>query len=188
MWTASRGLAAIAKGTRLCLDSNPKSNYLKDSLYSLLHTILFIIIILLVLVGLIFANSIRDILNAHIPKLQSLDEIIKWRYIIFIALLTLVFILAYKFLGKTKIPISKLFIGSLFSSLGWAAASTSYSIYIQNFSRFSLIYGSLAAVMFLLLWVWFCMIIFLLGAQINKFFATSEQPIFKEIKSFWQKH
>ena len=43
-----------------------------------------------------------------------------------------------------------------------------YSLYIVYFPNASYIYGSLAAVILFMLWVYFCMIIFLVGAEINK--------------------
>ncbi len=44
-----------------------------------------------------------------------------------------------------------------------------YSIYIEHFSNYSFVYGSLAAIVFFnALALFFCMNIFLFGAQINK--------------------
>ncbi len=188
VWTSSRGVKAIAQGIRFGFKSEVKLNYFKDSLYSLLYTLVSIVFILIVTAVMLFGKVLSDIIKTYLPGLESIQMIIRWRYLIFIVILVLVFMTAYKFLGKTKIPFSNMLAGAVFSSLGWVGASAIYSLYIENFSRASYIYGSLAAVMFLLLWVWLCMIILLLGAHINRFIYENEQSIFKEIKGFWQKH
>ena len=63
------------------------------------------------------------------------------------------------------------FPGAVFASVGWTMFSYGYSLYITNFPSASYIYGSLAAVCLIMLWLYFCMIILLLGAEVNKIFA-----------------
>lgn len=63
--------------------------------------------------------------------------------------------------------------GAVFSSLGWILFSYFYSLYIKWFPRSSYVYGSLAAVVFFLLWLYFCMSILLWGAEINKSVAEN---------------
>lgn len=58
--------------------------------------------------------------------------------------------------------------GAFIAASGWMLYSYFYSLYIVYFPNASYIYGSLAAVILFMLWVYFCMIIFLVGAEINK--------------------
>ena len=58
--------------------------------------------------------------------------------------------------------------GALFSTAGWIVCSFGFSIYFNRFSRFSSMYGSLAAVVFLMLWLYFCICILFLGAEVNR--------------------
>ena len=43
-----------------------------------------------------------------------------------------------------------------------------YSLYVRLFPRASYLYGGLALLIVWMLWLYFCMIIFLIGAEINK--------------------
>ena len=43
-----------------------------------------------------------------------------------------------------------------------------FSLYIEYFPTASYIYGSLATVVLFMLWLYFCMIILLIGAEANK--------------------
>ena len=58
--------------------------------------------------------------------------------------------------------------GAALAAAGWLGFSFFYSLYIDNFADYTLVYGSLAAVVLLMLWLYFCMNIFLFGAQLNK--------------------
>ncbi len=60
-----------------------------------------------------------------------------------------------------------------------------YSIYIEHFSNYSFVYGSLAAIVFLMLWLYFCMNIFLFGAQINKMIEDGFSKITLSVLSFY---
>ena len=64
--------------------------------------------------------------------------------------------------------IKKAIPGALFSALGWLVFSYAFSIYIDNFSNMTYMYGSLTAVVIMMFWIYFCIYIFFIGAEINK--------------------
>ncbi len=51
--------------------------------------------------------------------------------------------------------------------VGWALFSTAFSIYFRYFKNFTVTYGSLAAVILMMLWLYFCICILFMGAEIN---------------------
>ena len=58
--------------------------------------------------------------------------------------------------------------GAAFASGGWILFSYFYSLYIIHFPAVSYLYGSLAALVLMMLWLYICMTILLLGAEVNK--------------------
>ena len=58
--------------------------------------------------------------------------------------------------------------GAMLSAVGWVLFTWVYGIYIRYFSGFSKFYGSLTSVVFLMLWLYFCMYILLAGAECNE--------------------
>ncbi|MEG0019288.1 MAG: YhjD/YihY/BrkB family envelope integrity protein, partial [Oscillospiraceae bacterium] len=58
--------------------------------------------------------------------------------------------------------------GAAIASGGWLIFSFGYSIYINYFSSYASLYGSLGALMLFMLWLYMCMNILLVGALINK--------------------
>jgi membrane protein len=57
--------------------------------------------------------------------------------------------------------------GSVAATVLWLAASLLFSLYTSKFSHYDRTYGSLGAVVGLMIWVWFSAIIVLLGAELN---------------------
>jgi membrane protein len=57
--------------------------------------------------------------------------------------------------------------GTVIGILGWLLASLGFRIYLHFFNQFSVTYGSLGAVVILLMWFYITGLMLLLGAEIN---------------------
>ena len=153
LWLASRGVMALYTGLNKVYRSRSK-NYFIGRLISILYTLAFIAALILTIVFFGFGSKLEYFINSHSPFFSTLlDFFLRGKILIFMIYLTFVF---------AQLP------GAAFSAVGWMVFSFFYSIYIEHFSNYSFVYGSLAAIVFLMLWLYFCMNIFLFGAQINK--------------------
>ena len=188
VWAASRGVNAISAGLRVVFDTNDDGNYLKSAFWSLVYTILFMISIVVLVGVVLFGGHIADVISEYIPAVKWIvNAILEIRYIVLFVFLTLLFMSAYRFLGKSKIKFISQFAGAFFSSCFWLVFSSFYSIYIQNVGRLSYIYGSLTAVVFIMLWMWFCMISLLFGAQINRWLFERDITLSRLYKQIFAK-
>jgi membrane protein len=57
--------------------------------------------------------------------------------------------------------------GGLFAVIVWIVASALFALYVANFSSYNKTYGTLAAVIIFLVWLWISNIAVLLGAELN---------------------
>ena len=57
--------------------------------------------------------------------------------------------------------------GSAFAAVAWIGASLLFSWYVTNFSSYDKTYGSLAAVIGFMTWIWISVIVILVGAEID---------------------
>src|SRR5690606_20881769 len=57
--------------------------------------------------------------------------------------------------------------GAVTATLLWLAASGLFSLYVSNFGSYNETYGSLGAVIVLLMWLWISAFVVLLGAEID---------------------
>ena len=185
IWSASRGVNAVTRGIAGAYGVHLKENFLLDILRSLIYTVVFIIMIVLSLLGVVFAESIVRVASDKIPLLTMIFNIISDSgSIVITVLLTLFFALIFNMVAKkgrrfskaeykglsNKLPRGYLaqLPGAAFSALGWVLFSYFFSLYLRYFPEVSYLYGSLATVMLLMLWCYFCMFILMMGAEVNK--------------------
>lgn len=165
LWSASRGVLSIIKGLNSVYEVSDYS-YFKGQLIALLYTFLFILALSLSPVVLIFEEFIlkTTAINIH--------------YIVVFLLLITLFSIFYAYLPKRKSRFISQLPGSIFTAISWILFSFCYNFYINNFSNFPKIYGSLGAVVLFMLWLYFCVNIFLIGALLNR--SLSEKNYIKK--------
>ncbi len=173
MWSASRGIAALERGVKRVYKTKKGSNFIMDGLMSILYTFMFMALIFATLILQVFGNLIGELIYKYIHF--SLTDTILIKGIFSFSLMTLVFQSMYYFFNKRQSRFNKNLVGAAFSSIGWILFSNIYSIYIENIANYSYIYGSLTAIVLLMLWLYFCVIIFLIGAEINKLVYQSRK-------------
>lgn len=64
-------------------------------------------------------------------------------------------------------PISEVLPGTLIALVGWLLVSMFFSMYVEKFAGYSLIYGTLGTVIVLLIWLYLTSVILILGAELN---------------------
>lgn len=168
LWSASRGVAAIERGIQNVYHTPARSNFLLNIISSIFYTITFITAVIFFIGISIFLASIARFFETESMFLNLLlkNARLIWRIFIFF-ILTVFFSLIYMLFSKRKIPFKSHLPGALFSTFIWMIFSVLFSFYIENFANYSYIYGSLTAIVLLMLWIYFCMIIFLLGGKLN---------------------
>lgn len=170
VWSASRGIMALRNGLNSVYDVKETRNYFLERFRAMVYVVCFVVVLLLVLGLLVFGNGFQHFLEKNVPKLLEFHFPI-WliRTLVTLVLLTVFFAVMYKFLPNRKAKLRKQWKGAIFSSLGWFLYSYGFSFYVRYFSRISYTYGSLSTIIIAMLWLYFCMYILFIGAEINAF-------------------
>lgn len=168
IWSASKGMLSIEKGLNKAFESQKKRNYIVRRLICSGYTLVFIIACVFSLVLLVFGTSIQNFVVQKIPLLaQTMNYVISFRNLLAMTLLILCFAGLYTFIPEKKQKIKQQLPGAIFSTFCWLIFSYVFSLYFENFKKFSYMYGSLTAIVLLLLWLYVCICILFLGAEIN---------------------
>lgn len=168
MWSAGRGVLAITSGLNSIHGEIETRNYIILRVRAAFYTVLFILVIALSLILLGFGNSISVLVNRYVPVLEYITEfIIEIRTVTTLLILIVFSICIYKFLPNYRGKIRFQVPGAVFTAFGWTFASFIISIYMDIFKGFSNMYGSLTTIVLIMLWLYFCMYIMLLGGEIN---------------------
>ena len=77
-------------------------------------------------------------------------------------ILTLVFMVIYAYVPNVKLKLTKQFPGALFTAISWNLFSWGFSAYIERFNDFG-VYGSLSTIIVVMMWLYFCMYLLLVG-------------------------
>ncbi len=174
-WSAAKGVGAIREGVQTVYEAPRIRGYLRKMLSSIVYTITFVVLIIATTGILLFGEFILGLVNTHLPHMSGLLRfLLAFKTPLFLLLLTLVFSILYYAVSCRGSSVSNRFRnhipGALCGALGWLGFSWVYSYYMNHASRPYLLYGNLTATCFIMLWLYFCMIILLCGAEINKMF------------------
>ena len=172
LWSAGKGVLSVTSGLN-CIYSNIETrNYFYLRIRASLYTVLFLVAIILSLIISVFGNSISAVVYEHIPFLvKVVDFIMRIRTLVTLIVLTVFWDLVYKFLPnrkhKAKTTLREQLPGAAFTAFGWQLLSFIFSVYLDVFTGFSTMYGSMTTIVLIMLWLYGCMYIILLGGELN---------------------
>ena len=177
LWSAGRGMMGIERGMNRIYGCSQKRNYIVRRLICAGYTIIFMAVCIVSLVLLVFGTSLQNVVVRLFPILQNITHhLISFRSLLAMVLFMLSFVGLYTILPRKKQNPWHQIPGALFSTICWLAFSYAFSIYFSHSSNFSYMYGSLTAIVLLMLWLYFCICILFIGAEIN-FFLCSQDTI-----------
>ncbi|MCI8599024.1 MAG: YihY/virulence factor BrkB family protein [Lachnospiraceae bacterium] len=185
-WSAGKGFLALMRGMNSIYDVEENRHYIILRFRSAIYTIIFVISIILSLVALVFGNSIHHAAMEYLPFLAVITGMImRLKDVVAIGFLTLFFMSLYKFVPNRKAKMYSQAPGAVFSSVCWYLFSIGFSLYVNYSPGLDNMYGSLTTIILVMLWLYFCMYIILLGAEINSYFEEQFRSITRYRRLFW---
>ncbi|MFD3448196.1 YihY/virulence factor BrkB family protein [Microbacteriaceae bacterium 4G12] len=168
LWAASNGINAIMNAFNRAYDIKETRPFYVTRALSIVLTIAMIFIIVFALIIPVFGNLI----GSAIFKIFGLSDgfLIAWKIIrLLLSFLVLsgVFSFLYKFAPNRHLHPSEVMTGAIFASVGWVVVSYLFAFYVDSFSNYAHTYGSLGAIIILILWFYLTAWVILLGGEIN---------------------
>ena len=137
---------------------------------SILFSVLLLVTIYLSLAVVVTGNWFFHLLGQALNLEGLTERFSAWQSVKHILLLSLVFLfilLLYRFAAPLEKPRPPVVPGALGASAALAAASVIFSFLMSNSTRYSLVYGSLASVIIMLVWLYLCGNILIIGNVVN---------------------
>ena len=138
---------------------------------SILFSILLLATIYLSLAVVVTGNWFFHLLGQVLRLEDLVERFGTWQWVKYLLLLGMVFLfilLLYRFAAPLDKPRPPVVPGAMAASAALAIASMVFSLLMGNSARYSLIYGSLASVILLLVWLYLCGNIIILGSCFNR--------------------
>jgi membrane protein len=169
-YIASNGMNSVIVASN-AIYGKKNGSFLRREIKSFAMNLIVIAIILVLLVFPVFGELILNLLKNFIVKDYIINNII-WVYtlvqgpllwIIIFFLVKLLYIMA----PDKEIPDRNTNYGSLFTTVFWVLITEVYSLYVTKIADFSSIYGGIAMVAVLMLWIYILSAIFTIGLALN---------------------
>ncbi len=168
VWSAGKGILALMRGLNAMNGVVEKRNYLFQRLIASFYLVVFLVMILFLLIVMVFGNLLAGMLIQRLPTLAHLfDLLFCFREVFSCLVLIVVFMLMYTFLPSCRLKWRKQLPGAVFSAVSWILFSWGFSLYIE-FSASLSMYGSLTAIIIVMLWLYFGCYLLLIGAYLNR--------------------
>jgi membrane protein len=164
LWSANAGIKSILDALNLVYDEPEKRGLIRLNLLSLAFTVAAI---LFILVAIACIAALPAVASSQLQGATAvIAQIVRWPILFIIIAVGLAFVYRY---GPSRAEPQRRWItwGSAFASIAWIAVSLGFSWYAANFGSYNKTYGSLAAVIVLMFWLWLSAAIILIGAELD---------------------
>ncbi len=169
IWSGAVGMLSLIRGLNAMNDISEKRNYFLLRGIAGIYTLIMQILIIFLLLSLAFSSILKDMYAPYLSRTSLIQALtLPARHVVGLAASILLFAVMYAFIPAKRQRFRRQLPGAIFSGLAWFIFSVILSFYAGNMDGYSL-YGSLAAPVIVMFWLYTCIYIFLLGAFLNKF-------------------
>lgn len=182
IWSAAKGVMALMTGLNAVNGVEEKRNYFVIRVIACFYTIVMLLIVILSLVINVFGNQLVSIALYRLSQLERIvDFCMNFRFLVVWVVMTVLFAAIYAYVPNKKLKFREQIPGATFSAVVWSVFSWGFSIYVTYGNSYG-VYGSLSIIIIVLLWMYFCMYIIMIGAYLNRYFNPVNKVLLKNRK------
>lgn len=165
LWSANRGIKSLFTGLDVAYRVENGRGFFKQNALTLAFTLGTIIVIIVSLAFIVLFPVLVNTIGLP-GTFGSLITWLRWPSLAIIIISSIGLI--YKYGPARKTPgFQWVVLGATVATIVWLIASWGFSVYVSNFGNFSEMYGSLSAVVIMLLWLFITSFIVLVGGELN---------------------
>ena len=168
LWSGAGGVVSVMDALNRCYHVKDSRPFWKQRLISLGMTVAIAALTIVALTIVLYGGDIADFVGSHVG-LSNVTviawHIVQWPIALFFVVLS--FALLYFWGPDTKQQWQWITPGAVVGVLTWIGASLLFRVYLHFFNSYSKTYGSLGAVIVLLLWLYISGLAILVGGEIN---------------------
>jgi membrane protein len=165
LWSARTGMASLVTGLNIAYEEEEKRGFVEQQLVAIGLTI-----------GAIVFAAIAGAALAGVPaaiaflplseRTETVLAVARWPVLAVFVMVAVAIL--YRIAPSRRDPKWRwVSWGAVLATLSWLGGSALFSLYVSRFSSYDATYGSLGAVVVLLLWFWLSALVVLFGAVIN---------------------
>jgi membrane protein len=165
LWSASGGTQNLMQAVNDAYDERETRGWVKRKALALALTLGAIVFFAIAASLVAVFPAVANAVGLSGPALVGV-QVLRW--LVLLVVLAIALAVLYRIAPNRDDPQFKwASVGAAVAVVIWIVASIVFSLYVDNFGKYGKMYGSLAGVVVLLLWLWLSIIAVLLGAEIN---------------------
>lgn len=176
LYTASRGFRAIMYGLNEAYEEKETRSFIKVIFISVIFMIGVSLVIIFLLLFLVFGEMIGNYLIGWMGLDGNIIRYVQLiRYPIGFLGMIVVFTALYYYIPCKRLRWLEVMPGAIFTSFLWIVLSMLFAYYVNNYGNYSAIYGSIGAIIILMLWLQITSTTILLGGELNALLAHDKE-------------
>ncbi|OAK70162.1 ribonuclease [Lederbergia galactosidilytica] len=175
IWSASNGMNGLMRSLNRAYDVEEGRPFILARGLAIILTLAMIFVFLLALLVPVFGKQLGMFVFSYLGysnEFLHIWGVIRWTLTPII--LFIIFFVIYLLAPSTKVKFKTAAPGALFASLGWIIVSFGFSFYVSKFGNYTSTYGSLGAMIVLMLWFYLSAIIIMVGGELNSLLGERE--------------
>jgi membrane protein len=162
VWSANAGMTALFAGLNVAYDEAERRNLLVQTALTYAFTLGLLVFLTLVSALLVVAPLALDVFGLTSRLLLPLRWLTLW------AVAAGAFTIVYRY-GPSRARARWRWVtwGAVLAATFWLVGSLAFSWYVNHMAHFDVTYGPLGAVIGFMAWIWFSVMVVLIGAELN---------------------
>lgn len=191
LWSASKGVSKIILAINIAYGIEDDHSLIKNKIFGFLYTFVLIFILIFIFLLRIYSKGIFNLIDDILKLVNSDFSIKEFSWLLNLVsgivpplILILGLSLLYKFApynNSVKISFKDALVGSISTGIMITITSFAYSFFLNNLSNMSVIYGAVAGIIALLVWMLLFSLTIILGAEITAAYMKTKKT-FRKLK------
>ena len=168
IWAGSNVFSALIDALNAAYDVKDTRPWWKKKLIAMASVLVTGLILLVATVLILGGDTLADFVADRLAFGATARA--AWTYLqtpIAFAMLVAIAALSYYFLPNLRQSKRQVLVGAVFTTMAWAGVTFAFRAYVTNFANYNATYGAIGGVIVLLTWMYFSMLVFLIGGEIN---------------------
>lgn len=165
LWSASKGVKSLMTALNIVYGEKEDRGFLKLNAVALLLTLVVLAFVLIALIAVAVLPAVVGMLNLP-PLVEGLARWLRWPLLGAVAVGILAVL--YRYAPARARPEWRWVLwGAVIATVLWLLGSALFSLYVTNFGSYNETFGSVAAVVVLMMWFYLSAYFVLLGGELN---------------------
>lgn len=168
LWAASTGMYAIMRQLNITYNVQEERSFIRARGTALVLSIVFLLLIITAFSLIVLGGVMEGWLESRFG-FGGVILALFWglRWMIIVLALMFVFALIYRYAPNVEQKFKFLTAGAVVGVILLIVASLGFAFYVSNFANYAATYGSLGAIIILMMWLYIAGLVILVGSEIN---------------------